>query len=97
MVKFNSTKADSEIIHKIADRAIATFARGSFSKLDIIMDVEAVHCNGVKLRLAELLQADKFNFMHDISGMHNCLNRTTGKLENCFLRRFAARKTKKAK
>jgi hypothetical protein len=36
-----------------------------------------------------LLAASDFDFLHDISGIHACIDRTTGELTNCFLPRFA--------
>lgn len=43
----------------------------------------------VGLKLEELLAADDSNFVHDAFGIYNHMNRTTGKLEGCFLPRFA--------
>lgn len=40
-------------------------------------------------KIAELLPADDFNFAHDVAGIRRRINRTTGKLENYFLPRFA--------
>lgn len=56
---------------------------------DIQMDLEACHCNGCPLRLDDMVQADDFNLMHDISGINVHLNHDTGKLEGWFLPRFA--------
>jgi hypothetical protein len=53
------------------------------------MDLAACHCNGCPLQLTELLDADDFNFSHDIFGIRRHLNRTTGKLDDRFLPRFA--------
>lgn len=59
--------------------------------LDIDMDIVATHCNGNPLRLKELLAADDFNLLHDVSGIARHLNRETGKLENHFSPRFSKR------
>lgn len=53
------------------------------------MDITATHANGCPLKLAELLAADDFNFSHDVAGIYRHLDRTTGKLLDCFLPRFA--------
>ena len=34
-------------------------------------------------------QADDFNLMHDVTGINAHINRYSGKLERCFLPRFA--------
>ena len=38
----------------------------------------------------ELLDADDFNFKHDLSGIQNCIDRKTGQLTRNFRPRFAA-------
>lgn len=90
---FHTTKTETDIIIKIAKRAEKFFqGRGvPKTRLAIIMDITATHANGCPLRLEELAAADDNNFCHDIAGIHNNLNRTTGELENCFLPRYAKR------
>ncbi len=84
--------ADMEIINKIAHRATHLYAKHDVAcdKLTVVMDLTAAHFNGNKLRLPELLEADDFNFMHDIGGINRHLNRETYELENCFSPRFSA-------
>ena len=86
-----ATKEEVIIISKIADRAIKEYAEAGveLSRLDTMMDVEATHSNGCPLRLQELLDADSFNFAHDITGINNHINRKTGELEDYFLPRFS--------
>ena len=55
-----------------------------------IMDITATHISGCKLKLEALLKAKNFDFFHDIIGIANCLDRDTGKLQNCFLPRYSA-------
>ena len=83
---FEVTKQDAAIIHKIAVRAnnVAKDIGFKYPVQDAAMDITAVHANGNPLRLQRLLDADKFNFAHDIAGIRNCLDRDTGKLNNCF-------------
>lgn len=60
-----------------------------FDGLSLSMDLEFTH-NLFNLRLQELLQADDFNFAHDIIGIQNNLNRQTRQMENCFVPRYAS-------
>lgn len=53
------------------------------------MDINACHSNGNPLDLKALLEADDFNFCHDVFGIRNHINRATGQLENCFSPRFS--------
>lgn len=92
MIKWSSNKEVIELESKIADRAIG-MARAlgtTIKKLDMVMDIDACHCNGCPLKLAELLAADDFNFAHDVFGIRKNIDRKTGKLQNCFLPRYAS-------
>ncbi len=80
------TKQDTEIIRKIVKRAGKVC--NIIGLLSLEMDLTATHL-GCPLKLSELLKAPKFDFAHDIGGIEMHLNRTTGKLENCFLPRYA--------
>ena len=89
---FTATSEESEIIERIASRAIALYRKYGNTELDevdIMMDLMACHCNGCPLRLSEMEQADDFNLMHDVTGINAHINRYSGKLERCFLPRFA--------
>lgn len=90
-INFSTNKSDFSVISKIVDRAWAIgWLRNSYaSRMDMHMDVSAVHANGNPLRLDALLHADDFNFAHDMSGICNCLDRETGKLLNSFSPRFS--------
>lgn len=88
-MNFQTTPADANLIHRIADRAHAIWP--NIPILQFEMDVTATHCNGCPLDLPKLLAADDFNFRHDIAGIYNHLDRdTTGQLSNHFLPRCAA-------
>ena len=83
-----------KIIGKIAKRVCSRFQvddcpniRSRLAML-VRMDIAAVHIVN-PLRLEELLNADDFNFFHDVVGIRDNLNRRTGKLENCFIPRFS--------
>ncbi len=90
-VRFDVSKEDAAIIEKIADRAIkaAMGAGWMYDPVGARMDITACHRNGTPLRLDELLDADDFNFSHDVFGIRRNLDRTTGKLLNHFCPRFA--------
>ena len=90
-MNFRATKAEFELMNAIADRAVraASAAGVSYGKQDALMDINACHSNGCPLKLDELLNADGFNFNHDVFGIRRHLNRETGKLEGFFLPRFA--------
>lgn len=92
-VSFDITLIDYAAISKIVDRAwsIDWLQRSYASRMDLRMDVTAVHANGNPLRLEDLLAADDFNFAHDMSGICNCLDRDTGKLARGFSPRFSQR------
>ena len=60
-----------------------------FDRLSLIMDVETAH-EQFKLKLDEFLEADDYNFSHDIIGIQQNINRKTKVIENCFLPRYAS-------
>lgn len=80
-------KENFELIGKIADRA-KEMNLFMFDRFSFIMDMESA-TEQFNLRLNELLNADNFNFAHDVVGIQNNINRKTGKVENCFLPRFS--------
>ena len=87
----NEAKRDEiRTISKIAQRAVNLAASQGFplTQIDMMMDLEAAHSEH-PLRLTELLAADDGNFGHDVFGISRHLNRGTGKLEDCFMPRFA--------
>lgn len=93
-VSFKGTAAELELAGKIAERAVKLrqergVAPGAEESLDIEMDVLATHLNGCKLKLLELLNADDFNFSHDVFGIRTNLDRLTGKIGGGFHPRYA--------
>lgn len=90
-VSFSVSPKDGAMIRAIADRAWeATWVRDAYrDRMALMMDLTALHANGNPLRLAALLDADAFNFSHDISGIAANLDRETGQLNNCFSPRFS--------
>lgn len=96
MIKFNTTLEDSLFVDKIADRAGALLSNQDMSpsvypRLDMLVDLTACNANGCPLDFQKLLDFPDFDFIHDIFGIRNNLNRSTGKLEDCFVPRCARR------
>lgn len=75
----------------IADRAVnmAKTLGIQYDKMTAVMDIDACHSNGNPLRLHDLFTADNSNFAHDVLGIRQHINRTTGKLEDCFVPRYS--------
>lgn len=75
----------------IADRADSKFVKAAGGRMSLMMDLLAA--DGVNgnppVDLDALSKADDFNFIHDLGGICNHIDRTTGKLTGCFLPRFA--------
>jgi hypothetical protein len=86
-MEFNATQKERKIIGKIARRAASL--NPAYNHTDAMMDVEAAHCNGCRLKLKELLAAKDSDFGHDVFGINRHLNRKTGNLEDHFLPRYA--------
>lgn len=89
MIKWNATRAETLTISKITQRALEFGIERD--RMSIHMDLEAAHCNGCPLDLERLLSFPPFDFVHDVCGIANHINRETGKLGDCFLPRCAAR------
>lgn len=89
-VSFDVSNADRVLIQKNVARAVATGLIQKRDALDRAMDLTACHANGCPLDLDGLLNADGFNFAHDVLGIARHMDRETGKLNNCFLPRYRA-------
>jgi len=57
--------------------------------LECEMDLVATHHNGCPLNFVELAGADGGNFVHDVSGIQEHLDRKTGQLQHCWRPRYA--------
>lgn len=86
MIQFNISKEDSALVSAIVDRAAAM---QKIDRMAMHMDLTACHANGCPMDFQRLLDADNFNFSHDVAGINRHINRETGKLEDCFLPRFS--------
>jgi len=80
-----------EIIFEKVDKVVDRIVREGLSYSDrVTMEMDIVCAakeTGMDLDL--LLKFDKFNFVHDIAGIRNCINRKTAKIERGFLPRCA--------
>ena len=81
------TKEETKAIHKTASRAVKLIPQ--LKIMDIEMDISAVHIKE-KLNLNKLLSFPDSDFVHDVVGIANNINRTTGELEDCFSPRCSA-------
>jgi hypothetical protein len=91
-VNFDCTTEEGVIATEIARRAYSMAVEsglpvGEDYILCIRMDIIATHMNGCPLDLQKLLDADDFNFAHDINGIYHNIDCNTGKLTNFFLPR----------
>lgn len=86
-LSFKTTKAETQIITRIAQRAV--YLNPEYNFMTAQMDVTACHANGNPLDLERLLAAEDFDFAHDVFGIARNINRETGKLENFFVPRFS--------
>jgi hypothetical protein len=80
-------KENFEVLAKILDRADDKHLL-TFDRLSLMMDLECA-MKEFNLSLDELLNADDFNFTHDICGIQRHINRRTMEFENFFVPRFA--------
>jgi hypothetical protein len=89
-VSFDCSDEDQDFIHRIVTRAKELGLIGrNYSGMTCTMDITATHANGNPLRLRDLLNADDFNFMHDVCGIARHLDRDTGQLGGFFSPRFS--------
>lgn len=79
-------KEKVELTMKIVNRA-ETLGLMQTDKITALLDLEKAteHFN---LRLADMLNADDFNFSHDFVQIQNDINRATGEFSGRFLPRF---------
>ena len=94
-INWKASLADGVRLTRIVQRADALARKHGQQPIpQLIMDLTACHLNGTPLDLDRLLAADDFNFTHDVWGIHRHIDRTTGRLRDCFLPRFATPSTK---
>ncbi len=86
------SREEARQIAAIAQRAIRLAAKHGvrYEFMDADMDLTACHLNGCALKLDELATAPEFDFAHDVFGIRRHIDRETGKLQDCFVPRYAA-------
>jgi hypothetical protein len=84
-ISFAISQDDFPKLKRLADRVCATWPE--FDRMTLVMDLQATHANGCPLDFDKMLKADDFNLAHDAFGIANHIDRTTGKLTDCFLPR----------
>ncbi len=88
--KFTATEVRTigEIVNRVA--AMENSRGLTCDRLSVRMDISSVH-ETLGLRLEDLLEADDFNFTHDVFGIRKHLDRSEypGKLMDFFRPRFA--------
>lgn len=91
-INWNVSNEDGRKIRLIVERAhtMAQIHNVDYRKMDCEMDLTACHANGCPLDLGRLASARDFDFAHDVFGIRRHISRETGRLENCFVPRFAA-------
>lgn len=57
----------------------------------MFIDLAVCHRSCVKLDFKRWLEADDFNFIHDVAGIAKHMDRNTGELTDCFMPRFQLR------
>lgn len=95
-ISFDVTEQDLDLIDKLVSRAVLMgLARGPvmpehwYKRDTMLLDLVAVNANGCPMDFAAMLEADDFNFTHDVAGIARHMDRDTGKLKDCFCPRFA--------
>lgn len=94
MLNLDPTPKDGRLIKRIADRAfdkLSTMSIGQYRRFYCGRDIIIVHLNGCPLDLKALLKASDFDFLHDVCGIREHLDRRLGKLRNDFVPRYTKR------
>ncbi len=86
MVSFICDAHDRRLITKIASRAVRMVkCRGNiWHHFDVEIDLTATHCSGCPLDLEKLLAFSDDDFLHDVAGIRQHIDRITGLLMDCF-------------
>lgn len=82
------TTDEVNAVQSIVNRYCRSVGMVGADKLDLYMDLHAANAD-VGLDFAKLETAPDADFFHDVSGIRRHMDRTTGKLGDCFLPRCA--------
>lgn len=83
------SRSDARLIRRIVRRAQRNHPQMVPDPLILELDLRAAHVKGPGLRLRDLLEADTFDFIHDIGGISLHIDRNTGSMLHCFSPRYA--------
>lgn len=94
-INFNTNERDTKRIEQIAKRAglINAWGKRGLDVLDLEMSLAACHMNGTPLDLQGLLGAKPMDFTHDIIGILQHIDRSTGEMGGLFSPRFASKQS----
>ena len=82
------TKNEFKTMFEVLDRVCELSDWIKMDRIGFMMDLEFAN-DEIPLDFKKLLNFDRFDFWHDISGIYNNFNRQTKKMDNCFLPRCA--------
>ena len=82
------SKVERNFVTRIIERFTGFLGHQEEEPLQVRMDLAAIHYH-TPLDLAGLLQASDHDFMHDLNGIRDNIDRDTGKLRTYFHPRFA--------
>lgn len=88
-ISFEATRLERFWCRKVVDRAEVEGLLNGRSRFEVEMDLIATHVNGCPMDFYRMMTGDLPGFAHDIHGIAHHLDRSTGKLMDCFVPRFA--------
>lgn len=88
-INWDISYEDAKLLDAIVQRAKPILKGLDVSPIDFMMDIQATHANGCQLDLQKFLDSPKYDFTHDLFGIHRHINRKNGTLGGCFLPRCA--------
>ena len=86
-------RADARLIRRIVKRAQRNHPAMVPDPMTLEMDLCAFHVKGPGLRLRELLEAENFEFVHDVGGITLNIDRDTLEMRNHFWPRYAVQQS----
>lgn len=95
ILKWTATKEEHEHIMTLAKLTVSHAAKNGivYRLQEAGMDITAAHANGNPLKLAEMVAAigteNESDVLHDLFGIRRHIDRSTGKLGDCFSPRYS--------
>ncbi len=89
-ISFKIDGMDADHMSRVVARVLQE--RPQTDRMSLVLDLSACHANGMPLDFQAMADAPRsFDFWHDIHGIQRHIDRETGKLQHCFVPRFARR------